>query len=907
MLRGRQSEIRTLDVLIERVHEGGSGALVMWGPLGVGKSALLDHGRERAAALDCRVLGAAGVSSETGLAFSGLHQLCAPLLDRLEHLPAPQRDALATAFALRRGEEPAPFVVDVAVLSLLSDAAKDRPLVCLVDDAQWLDRASLRTLAFVARRLAAPIALLFAAPELNGELAGLPELAVQALREADARALLCSALRAPLDERVRDRIVAEARGNPSTLLEVARIATAADLAGGFATPDTPPPLPYVEDDVRQRLEALPADTRRLLLIAAAEPVGAPAVLRRAAERLDIAVDAAAVPAAAAGMLDLGVHVRFAHPLARSAVYRAASPPERRAVHQALADVIDEDEASDRRAWHRALAARGVDEAAALALEQSVECARARGGLPAAAAFRAYAARLTPGGPRRAARALEAAQTKYEAGATDAALQLLATAQAGPLDELQRARVDALRAHILALSHGSDAPPLLLGAARRLAPLRSRLARDAHLELLTAALLAGPLAGGGGALEAARIARAGAPSPQPSSARDLLLDGVATLIIDGPEAAAPRLGQALSALRADDLPPNGAIAWLWLACYAAAQLFDDESWHVLADRFTRLARDSGALAALPLALNARAAILQCSGDSGGAAALIDELDAVAPATGNRLAPYGALVSLAWQGREEEAAELIAAIEPEVRQRGEGAALALVDWARALLHNARGRYADVLTAAQYPPALPFANWCAIEQIEAAAHTGQLYHAAAALERISATARASGTDWACGVHARSRALVSTPEVAEALHQEAIERLARTRIRTELARAHLVYGEWLRHQHRRAEAREQLGRARELFIAAGACAFAERAARELQPAGRHTPAEDLTARETQIAQLARDGLSNAEIGARMYISPRTVEYHLTKIFAKLDLSSRTQLRLVLPARRDSSLAAAE
>ncbi|MEA2450168.1 MAG: hypothetical protein QOG63_2100, partial [Thermoleophilaceae bacterium] len=591
--------------MLAAARAGQSSVVVLRGEAGVGKTALLEFAGERASGF--RVARAAGVESEMELAFAGLQQLCAPMLARLDHLPRPQRDALRLAFALSEGAPPDRFLVALAVLSLLSDVAEERPLVCLVDDVQWLDRASAQALAFVARRLLAEsIALVFAvrASSEEQELLGLPELTVDGLRNGDARALLASVIRGPLDERVRDRIVAEARGNPLALLELPRALTPAELAGGFARPGALPLSGPIEYSFRRRLAALPAKTQRLLLLAAAEPVGDSVLVWRAADRLGIGVEAVDA-AETAGLCEFGARVRFRHPLVRSAVYRAASPEDRRVMHRALAEATDADIDPDRRAWHRAQAAPGPDEDVAADLERSAGRAQARGGLAAAAAFLEQAAALTPGSARRAERALAAAQAKHQAGAPDAALGLLAAAQAGPLDELQRARVDLLRGQIaFAVNRGRDAPPLLLAAAKRLEPLDVGLARETYLDALWAAMFVGNLADGGGLPEVARAARGAPPASQPARAADLLLDGLALLNTDGYAAATPTLRRALGAFRGTDITREEGLRWLWLACRAAGDLWDDESWHVLATRQVEFARDAGALTVLPVALNSR---------------------------------------------------------------------------------------------------------------------------------------------------------------------------------------------------------------------------------------------------------------------------------------------------------------
>jgi DNA-binding CsgD family transcriptional regulator len=906
MLRGRSAECVQLDRLLEAIHAGQSAVLVLRGEAGIGKTALLEYLSERAAG--CRLARAAGVESEMELAFAGLQQLCAPMLDRLEQLPGPQRDALGTAFGLRTGEPPDRFLVGLAVLSLLAEVAEEEPpLVCLVDDAQWLDRVSAQTLAFVARRLLAErVGLVFAvrAASDEHELAGLPEQVVGGLNDGDARALLDSAT-GRLDERVRDRIVAETRGNPLALLELPRGLTPAELAGGFARPDASPLASQIEQSFLRQLQPLPVETRRLLLTAAAEPVGDVTLLWRAVERLGIGADAAA-PAQAAGLIEFGARVRFRHPLVRSAAYRAGGVGELQEVHRALADVTDPDLDPDRRAWHRAHAAVGPDEEIAAELERSAGRAQARGGLAAAAAFLERAAMLTTEPAHRAQRALTAAQAKHQAGAPDAALELLATAKAGPLDELGHARVELLGAQIaFAVRRGRDAPPLLLKAAQHLEPLDLRLARDTYLDAFAAATFAGRLASGGGMLEVAQGALAAPPSLQAPLAADLLLDGLALRTTQSHAAGAPVLRQALNAFCSERLPNDEAIRWFWLACHVAAtDLWDDEIWDALSTRQVQLARDAGALTVLPIALATRIALHLIAGELAAAASLVEELAAILEATGSYLAPYGALLLAAWSGHEDGVSELIEASMSGVVARGEGLGLSDIEWASAMLYNGLGRYEDARAAAQQVreyPHDPLFSWVLPEFIEAATRSGRAEGADDALKRLAESTRASGTDWALGIEARSRALLSDGEAAEYLYREAIQRLGRTRIRFELARAHLLYGEWLRRERRRMDAREQLRHAHEMLSDLGAAAFAERARGELAATGetvRKRTADtrgQLTAQETQIAELAREGHSNPEIGAQLFISPRTVEYHLHKVFTKLEISSRNELQRVL------------
>ena len=904
-LRGRRGECDLLYRLIEAVRGGESRVLVVRGEAGVGKTALLEYVVEHASG--CRVARAMGVQSDMQIAFAGLHQLLAPMLDRLEGLPAPQRRALRIVFGISPGPAPDRFLVALAVLSLLSDVAEERPLICVVDDEQWLDHASAQALAFVARRLdEESVGLLFAARTPSEDLAELPQLVLDGLRDPDARALLDSVLTGPIDAQIRDRIVSEARGNPLALLELPRGVAQVELAGGFGLVGAVAVSRSIEETFRRRLEALPVETRRLMTLAASDPVGEPSLVWRAAQRLAIG-SVAATPAVDAGLLELGALVRFRHPLVRSVAYRSASRHDIQEMHGALAEATDAQVDPDRRAWHRAQAAAGPDEEVADELERSAGRALERGGLAAAAAFLERAAGLTVEPLRRRERALAAAQAKQQAGAPDAALRLLAAAEQGPLGEFQRAQVGLLRAQIaFAVNRGSDAPALLLQAAKELEPLDVRLARDTYLEALSAAKFAGRLASGGGVREAAEAARA-APAPAPPlRASDLLLDGLAVLLAAGYAAGAPTLKLALEAFRSADIPGDEALRWTWLACRTAIDLWDYETWDVLSIRLVELTRDAGALAAPPLALTLRMGLHLYAGELDRVASLTAEVEALTEATASQLAPYGALLLSAWQGREAEASGVIKATIAEVVPRGEALGLTAAQWATAVLYNGLGRFEEARVAAEQASEraedLGFSNWSLVELVEAASRSGRPDAAAGALERLTQTTRPSGTDWALGIEARSRALLSEGETAEILYGEAIDRLDRARVRTELARAHLLYGEWLRRERRRIDAREQLHTAHEMLGTMGLGAFAERARRELLATGATVrkriveTRDELTPQETQIARLARDGLSNPEIGARLFISPRTVKYHLQKVFTKLDINSRTQLARTLP-----------
>jgi DNA-binding CsgD family transcriptional regulator len=909
MLWGRREQCAALDGMLADVRAGRSRALVVHGEPGIGKTALLTYAAETA--VDFQLARAWGVESEMELPFAALQQLCGRMLTRLDRLPDPQRDALGVAFGLRSGAAPDRFLVGLAVLSLLSEVAADQPLLCLIDDAQWLDQASAQALAFVARRLdSESVAVVFGTRHsgAEGDLAGVAELALAGLSATDARTLLAAVLPGRLDERVRDRIIAESGGNPLALIELPRGVTAAELAGGFGVAGPLPLTGRIEQSFLRQIAPLPEQTRRLLLLAAADPTGDPALLWCAAGRLGIAVEAADA-AESEGLLEIGAPVTFRHPLVRSAIYRSASPQERREAHRALAEVTDPHLDPDRRAWHLAQAAPRPDEDVASDLERSAGRAHARGGFAAAAAFLEQSSALTPEPARRSKRALAAAQAKYQAGAFDGALRLLATAEAGPLEELHRARADLLRGQIaFASSPGNEAPPLLLKAAQQFYPLDARLARDTYLEALSAAVFAGRLASGGTALDVAEAARAATP-PQVARAPDLLLDGLALVITAGYTAGAPMLKQAVSAFRSEDASREDGLRWLWQVCHAAGLLWDYGSWDVLSARRVELTRDAGALAALPIAYNTRIAVHLFAGEFAAAASIVAEVESITEATGSGIASYGALALAALRGREAEAFELIEVSKKDAERRGQGEALSFVQWATAVLCNSLGRYDEALAAAQHASedshADLFANWTVAELIEAAARSAVPERADGALQWLSESARASGTDWALGIEARSRALVSEGEAAEGLYRTAVDRLGRTRLLVDLGRAHLVYGEWLRRENRRTDAREQLRTAHQMFVTMGAEGFAERTGRELRATGERVrkrttgaPAR-LTARETQIAQLASHGMSNPEIAAQLFMSRRTVEYHLHKIFTKLAISSRNQLPGVLAKSR--------
>ncbi|MGI5285434.1 ATP-binding protein [Nonomuraea polychroma] len=898
-LLGRAPECAVLDEMLAAVRMGESRVLVVHGAPGVGKSALLEYAESSATGM--RVLRAVGVESEMELVFATLHQLCAPLLDRLENLPSPQREALETVFGTRAGAPPERFLVGLAVLSLLSDASEGGPLLCVVDDAQWMDRASAQVLGFVARRLLAEsVAMVFGSRQRSQDLLGLTELEVTGLRDSDARALLDSVTHARLDQHIRDRFVAETKGNPLALLELPRGLTMTQMAGGLGLLNADTLPGRIEQSFRDRIADLPEQTRLLLLIAAAEPTGDPALVWPAAERLG-AIPETGLENGTDGLLVFGARVIFRHPLVRSAVYGSAREEDRRAVHLALAEVTDATTDPDRRAWHLASAAAGPDEAVAAELERSAGRAQARGGLAATAAFLQRSLALTTDTSRRAERALSAADASLRAGDLDTARKLVDIADRDAQSEFQRVLAHLVRSHItFAAGFNNEAPPMLLTAAQRLEPFDMDLARETYLIAWASASYG---AANRDSLMAISRAARELPSPEGSPrALDLVLEGYALLITDGRSAALPTLRRAMTALT--DAPLQDLLKWIWAAGGSAGLLWEDRIMAEWPIRAVDEVRTAGALSALPIYLHALGLPIVLSGEFTSAAALVAQSEAVAAATGVPMTQHTKLLLTALQGKEAEASTLIAATIEEAGASGQLNGVASAQWAAAVLYNGLARYEQALPAAQATTQsanLLVSQWALPELVEAAARVGDDTAAHGALEDLADSAEPCDTDWAQGILARCRALLSDATAADDLYREAIERLGRTLLRPELARAHLLYGEWLRRDRQRVEGRAHLRTAYEMFLSIGMEAFAERARRELQATGETirrkrkndaSTSEELTPQEQQIALLVRDGLSNPEVAARLFVSPRTVEWHLRKIFVKLGISSRTQLR---------------
>jgi DNA-binding CsgD family transcriptional regulator/tetratricopeptide (TPR) repeat protein len=903
-LIGRRDEQQQLTKLCDCARAGESGILVIHGEAGIGKTALLAEIPTKADGL--RTIRISGAESEMELAYAGVQQLCGPILAHVDRLPDPQKNALRVALGVREGAAPDRLLVGLAVLTLLGEAGADRPTVCIVDDAQWVDRASLQALTFAARRLLAdPVAMIFATrtPREEQELNGLPELNLSRLAHTDASTLLSEVVPGQLDETVRQNILAEADGNPLALIELSHALGPAELAGGYGLAHAKPLANRIERSFDQRLRELPPQTQMLLLLAAAEPTGEPAWLWSATAQLQISREAS-VPAEQCGLVTVDTRLRFRHPLVRSAVYRNASPTARRQAHAALAAVISGPGSEEHRHWHRAQAAEAPDETVATELVQSAEQARRRGGAAAAAAFLAYAVELTPDPVRRAERALDAALAKLDAGDPEAAARLLA-AVAGTEDELLSARADLLRAKIaFAVQRGRDAPPLLLAAAERLQPLDPPLARDTYLEALTAAMIVGRLATGEGT-SAAAVAAAARKAPPPSgppTAADLFLDGFILRLTEGHAAAAPLLQRAIKLYLTEDEAGTADPRLHDITLRVLLDLFEQDTYSSLNARQLELLRAAGELTVLPAALTTHAGACVTSADFAQAATLLEQSEAISIATG--APPHRSIQTYlaACRGQEQLGEELAQTTIRDATTRGEGSEITVVLFSMAILHNGLGHYDEALdactSALEYDDVGMYGH-VLNETVEAAARSGNIGIAETAAAQLIERAAATGTATALGYSARAKALIANGPEAEHEYRIAIRELESSPLKVMAARTRLIFGEWLRRANRRIEARDELRLTHDRFLRMGADGFAERTRRELQAAGeplgkerRDNAAATLTTQETYIARLAGDGYSNSEIASHLFISPRTVEWHLSRIFAKLGVSSRRELR---------------
>jgi DNA-binding CsgD family transcriptional regulator len=906
VLVDRAVEAKTVEAVLAAARQGLSGVLVLRGEAGIGKTALLDHAVDSAG--DMRVARVTGVESEMDLGFAGLHLLLVPFLGGVERLPGPQRAALQAAFGLTAGPAPDRFLVGLAALTLLTDAAIEQPVLCVIDNAQWLDTVSVEVLGFVARRLLADrVAMLFGVREQEGRpvvLDGLSEVWLGALPEEAAGELLAASVGGPMDQRVGERIVAGAAGNPLALVEFAGELTAEELSGAAPLAE---PLRFggrLEELYRARVRALPEQAQLLLLVAAADQLGEPGKVLRAIQWLGIEPEVAGLPAVER-LVTWAPEVRFRHPLMRSAVYYAAPAAARRRAHEALAAVSDPGLDPDRRAWHLAEAAVGPDEQIAVELERSADRARAHGGWASGAAFLERAAELTPGPARGAQRLLEAAEVRLVAG--EAPLARLLAERAAPHlgDPLARARARRLGGLTLyAAGRMPEATAVLLDAARLIEPYDLRLARDTLLDALGAAQLSGqPGAGMAEVLAAVRAAPAVAGAE--ATVADLLLDGFAAFGEHRYEDSAALLRRAIAPLAGDQPIPDAALPHFMPIIIAVVMLLDDSARHQLGRRWVAELRDRGAVAAVILALAVQAGTQVEEGRFADAEATVAEGRELSEATGYR-AYLGAftsveLLALAWQGREADARALAARLLPEFAARD--IATQLVHSALAMLELGLANYAGALRhALETLPMQDVLGFSAVAEIAVAGiRSGEREAAAAAVAGFAPWALASGTHWALGLLARCRALLAADDDAEPEYRLSIEHLRQTRLAPELARSHLVYGEWLRRQRRRRDAREQLHTAWQMFAALGMDAFAERARAELRATGEHArkrtadTQQTLTPQEAQIAGLVGEGATNTEIAARLFISASTVEYHLRKVYRKLGVTTRVQLARAL------------
>lgn len=898
-LLGRERELDRLLALVNRARDGRSGALVVSGDAGVGKTALLS-GVVDAAGPGVEVQRAVAAESEMGLPYAGLQLLCGHLMTEADRLPDPQREALETAFGQRAAGAPNPLLVGLGVRGLLTDIASRRPVLCIVDDAQWLDEVSARVVASVARRLGAEgIALVMAMRTVDEPFVDLPQLVVAGLADDDARHVLAAALTGVMDERVRDQLIADSQGNPLALRELPGTLSPAEMAGGFALASSLPLERRIEESLLARLDPLPVSTRRLLLLAAADPTGDTGLLWRASAILGLGpadLDAARQAEA----LVVGTRVTFRHPLIRSAVYRAASIEDLRTVHAALADATYPDRDPDRRSWHRAHATGWPDEDVAADLEQSAERARTRGGVAAAAAFLERAAELSPATGQRTERLIAAASAKHDAGAPETAVRLLDSVRDLPLTPFQGASIGRLLARAgYALRRDRSAPRQLLRAAQALEPHDAALARDTYMEALSAALYAGRLGEPGAVTEIAEAILAATVDDGSERAHDLLLRGQALLCARGQEAALPTVRRAINAFLEQ---PSQAIApqWMWFCSRAAQDVWDIEALRTLAERQVQLARASGVLAVLPMALNLLIAARGLDGNLDAADEICDEIDGILSITGHPLPLYGRLSVAAYRGHVEEVERGAKRLRADAQARGEGYALTVVNFAEAVAYNGAARHHEALTAARaempYSHELGHAMRTLIEVVEAATRTGDHAVADEAVGRLADVTRPVGdTDWALAFLSLAEAQVRAGSESEERFVDAIERFDRIRVPMLKARSQLLYGEMLRRQNRRIDARVQLRAAYVGLQSCGMNGFAERAGRELRATGETLRTADkdvaLTDQELNIARLARDGLTNREIGAQLFISAHTVEWHLRKVFVKLGVRSRRSL----------------
>ncbi|HEX6955556.1 MAG TPA: AAA family ATPase [Agromyces sp.] len=906
---GRALERSILDGLIDRARDGRGGSLVVSGDPGIGKTSLLDHAV--AAADGFRVATATGVQAERELPFAGLQQVLGAVPDAADRLPEPQARAVRVALGHAEQPVPRPFLLGVAVLGLLAEAARERPVLVAVDDVHWLDASSVQVLGFVARRLERlPVAMVFAkraSLDVDG-VDGIRVLAVGGLGEDDSRALLRSAAAGPVDDDVAARILDEAGGNPLMIREGVKASALHGPEASLAPSIGPLPMAgKLERAFSLRISRLPERAVRVLLLAAADPTGDPRLVARAAALVGCSIEDLAA-AEAAGLIRVGQRLTFDHPLVRSAAYGRASADELRRAHAALAEATDRQRDPDRRAWHQALGTFGPSESVAAALEQSAGRAGARGGFLAAAAFYERAMRVAESPATRVRCAVAGASALELAGAQPRALRMLEEARWDADDPVDRARLDVVRGRLLFTLERSERPvELLLSAAETLAAADPAASRETYLDALSAATLAAPGEDGSGIRATAERTRA-APPPARGERRpiDRLLEVMRELAVAEPVESLPLLRRHLAEFSDSADDPGVRARWLWIASRLAAIGWDEQRWGAFLDEGGATARAVGALTAVAATVTTGVSLEVLRGRGERAREMADEALEIWDAVSIPRAPYGIGAVAAWEG-EPEGEELFARALAECEGRGEGMARPFLHWARALHAVAGMRYGEALphalAAARHPLVIAYSTWGLVEVVESAARVGEREVAEDALRRLAVSTGAAGTDWARGVHDRSAALVATePDEAERLHVSAIDHLSRTGLRAEQARADLLYGEWLRRQRRRGDARVHLHRALEVFTGMGAHGFRRRAGGELAALGGPSPSAtesgELSMQELAVARLASEGLSNSAIATRMHLSASTVDYHLRKAFRKLGISSRARLHLALAER---------
>jgi DNA-binding CsgD family transcriptional regulator len=903
---GRRPERTRLDEILDRIRDGHSATLVLEGGPGLGKTTLLNYLVEQGAGVT--LLTTTGTQSEFGLPYAALHQLCHPVIGALEVLPAPQREALETTFGMRTGPVPGTFLIGLAALGLISEVSRVAPVLCVIDDAQWMDRASADVLGFVARRLEADAVGMVFATRSAGDtpwLERIPLLALRGLERAAAAELLATLAPGRIEPAAMDRILDEADGIPLVLVEAARTLKRTEISTGIIREEVSSDPDRLEAQFGVRLRALPLETQRLLLIAAAEPTANPLRIRAAAASLGAAADALR-PAVEAGLCHDDTTVRFRHPLVRSAVYRTASGEELRAAHAALARASPADSDPDLLAWHRACACDSTDEEVAAELAVASERMLERGAPAAAAVLLRKARQVTADEAQRVRWSLRIAQAELAAGDFDASEREMVASHTAMLSPALLAEAKLTEARLaFTRERGGTAVPLLLRAAELLSAVTTDAAEEAYLEAFSAALFGGTLT----RTDLAQVSKRWQATEFPDGGRPAhrLLDALSAIVISGGPTAWQRLRETLSTIEDGTGRHESSLPALWVASVAAAAAWDIESWDAISHRLVTTSRDAGDYGELPTALSSRAFVQLFTGELRAAVEAVQETETITSATGGRMTPYGAIGVAALSGREPELDALVEATMPSAEARSDATGISIACWAQGLLNNGMGRYAEALawtTRARplYQDLHASSVWVLVELIESASRTDRLADARAALRLLASTAESSGTAWGLGVLARSRALAGDEARTEEHYAESLRLLEPTRCALDLARTSLAYGEWLRRQRRLSDAREHLVRAVDLFESMGAAAFAARGTRELRAAGSQlrkpgtTAASVLTVQESQIARLVAQGLTNAEVATRMFLSPRTVEYHLAKVFGKLQLKSRHQLA-ALPA----------